>query len=135
MPFTGPMEDRVAIRELHATYADAASRIDKEQWLACWTDEAVWAMSFGDVCGKEEMSAKWDELFRSMTAMAFYSMTAAITVHGDRATARDHVREIARFGDQVVKFAAWYDDELVRNNGVWRFTRRTYNLNIREPDE
>ena len=134
MTFFGPLEDRVAIRELHATYADAAARIDKEQWLACWTDDAVWAMRLGDICGKQEMSAKWDELYSSMTAIAFFSMTAAITVQGDRATARDHVHEIACFGDKTARFAAWYDDELVRTNGVWRFTRRTYHLNIREPD-
>ena len=34
MPFTGPAEDRLAIRELLETYADAVTRCDAEAWGA-----------------------------------------------------------------------------------------------------
>ena len=34
MPFTGPVEDRNAIRELYDSYADASSRGDRADWLA-----------------------------------------------------------------------------------------------------
>ena len=34
MGFTGPMEDRLAIRELYDAYADGANRMDRAAWLA-----------------------------------------------------------------------------------------------------
>lgn len=40
MAFTGPMEDRLLIRELYDTYADAGSRGDREGWLGCFAEDA-----------------------------------------------------------------------------------------------
>lgn len=122
----------MAIRELMETYADAASRIDKAQWLTCWTADAVWDMARGEVRGHDALSATWDALFATMDAMAFFAMPGAIHVTGDTATARCHVREIARIAGKVTKFAARYDDRLVRHEGRWRFARRTYVMNIAE---
>ena len=130
--FSGPESDRLAIRELHDTYADAASRMDKQQWLDCWIEDAVWVTRQGDIRGHAALGASWDQLMQTMDAMAFFSMTGAIAVDGDRATARCHVREVARINGKVMKFAARYDDELVRQDGRWRFARRTYVMNIAE---
>lgn len=130
--FAGPSADRLAIRDLHAAYADAASRIDKQQWLDCWTSDAVWVTQTGEVRGHAALSQAWDRLFSTMDALAFFAMTGAIAVNGDAATARCHVREIARINGEVMKFSARYDDELVRQDGRWRFSRRTYVMNIAE---
>ncbi|MFC3213043.1 nuclear transport factor 2 family protein [Novosphingobium panipatense] len=130
--FSGPPEDRAAIRELLETYADAASRIDKAQWLDCWAPDAEWITSHAQVRGHDELGRTWDDLFTDMDAMIFFAMPGAIQVAGDTATARCHVREIARIGGKVMKFAARYDDDLVRHDGRWRFARRTYVMNIAE---
>jgi len=130
--FAGALADRIAVRELHDTYADAASRIDKAQWLDCWTDDAVWDTSTGPVIGKAALCARWDELFASMDAMAFFSVPGRIAVDGDTAQASAHFREIARIKGTVMKFAARYDDELVRQGGRWKFARRRYVMNIAE---
>lgn len=130
--FSGSELDRLAIRELQDAYADAASRIDKQQWLDCWAEDAVWITSQGEVRGKTALAERWDQLFETMDAMAFFSMPGGIAVEGDHATARCHVREIARIDGQVMKFAARYGDQLVRENGRWRFSRRTYVINIAE---
>lgn len=130
--FSGPAADRAAIRELHAAYADAASRIDKQQWLECWAHDAVWVTRTGEVQGHAALSRAWDKLFAAMDALAFFAMTGAVSVTGDTATARCHVHEIARIDGQVLKFSARYDDELIRENGRWRFARRTYVMNIAE---
>ncbi|MFD2134425.1 nuclear transport factor 2 family protein [Novosphingobium resinovorum] len=71
MQFTGPAEDRAAIRELMETYADAASRIDKAQWLDCWAPDAEWITSHAEVRGHEALSRTWDDLFATMEAMVF----------------------------------------------------------------
>lgn len=130
--FTGPAEDRAAIRELMETYADAASRIDKAQWLDCWMPDAVWITSHAEVQGHAALGRTWDELFAKMDAMVFFAMPGAIQVTGETARARCHVREIARIEGKVMKFAARYDDEIVRQDGRWRFARRTYTMNIAE---
>lgn len=132
MAFTGPEADRNAIRDLHATYADAASRIDKAQWLDCWAPDALWVTTMGEVRGHDALSRAWDRLFATMDAMAFFAMTGAIAVTGDTATARCHVREIARIHGKVQKFSAWYEDRLVRIDGRWLLAQRTYVMNIAE---
>ena len=40
MAFEGPIEDRLAIRELIENYADAVFQRDEERWAANWADEA-----------------------------------------------------------------------------------------------
>ena len=62
MSFTGPLEDRIAIRELHGTYADTAFRSDMAGWLDCWTDDCVWVTPFGEVRGKEAMTEQWNKI-------------------------------------------------------------------------
>lgn len=42
MPFTGPAEDKLAIRELYDTYGDASCRGDVETFLTCWADDGRW---------------------------------------------------------------------------------------------
>ena len=39
MAFTGPLEDRIAIRELLETYADAVCRVDAEAWGSTWAED------------------------------------------------------------------------------------------------
>jgi ketosteroid isomerase-like protein len=132
MTFSGPEADRMAIRELMECYADAASRIDKAQWLGCWAPDAVWVMRQGDIVGLEALSQTWDTIFGAVDALAFFAMPGAIAVTGDTASARCHVREIVRRGSDVSKLSARYDDELVRHEGRWKFARRTYVMNIEE---
>jgi uncharacterized protein (TIGR02246 family) len=133
MAFTGPEADRMAIRDLHDTYGDAASRMDKQQWLDCWAPDGVWVTAaVGEVRGHEALAQTWDRLFETMDAMAFFVSTGAISVTGDTATARCHVREIGRINGKVMKFSARYDDELVRIGGRWLFSSRTYVMNIAE---
>ncbi|MCJ2178251.1 nuclear transport factor 2 family protein [Novosphingobium album (ex Hu et al. 2023)] len=130
--FAGPAAERMAIRELMEAYADASSRMDKQQWLNCWSDDCVWHTSTGEVAGKAALSERWDQIAESMTALAFFAMPGTIRVTGDTATASCHVREIARILGQVRKFSARYDDELVKREGRWLFRRRTYVMNIAE---
>lgn len=134
MAFTGPLEDRILIRELHGQYADASFRADKQGWLDCWTQDCVWATgSFGDFAGKAAMAAQWDTLWEGMTDLAFFTETGAVEVTGDSATARCYVREvfILKDGTQMALIAR-YDDTLRREDGAWKFVRRAYTILQRE---
>lgn len=133
MSFTGPLEDRIAIRELHGTYADTAFGSDMQGWLDCWTDDCVWVTPLGEVRGKARMAEQWGKIGDSFGMIAFFAVVGAIEIDGDRATARSYVREIATMHDGgLYKVVGRYDDELVRENGAWRFSRRAYSALIRE---
>lgn len=133
MTFTGSFEDRTAIRELHETYADAGFRKDGQAWLDCWAEDGVWITSFGEMRGKEALAKQWDMLMATMESLAFFPILGAIEVDGDRAVTRGYVREIFQpAGGAIQKVVGRYDDELVRENGSWRFARREYTILIRE---
>lgn len=137
MPFTGPIEDRLLIRELYNGYADAAFRSDRQAWLDCWADDGQWTTGFGTVSGKHALNAQWDAILKTFSSMAFFTELGAIEVSGERASGRAYCREILNLPDgRIRKFVGRYDDELVRENGAWRFARRDYKvLIVEEPPQ
>lgn len=133
MSFTGPLEDRIAIRELGETYADAAFRSDREGWLDCWAEDCVWVTPFGELRGKSAMAAQWDQIDAQFGMVGFFPMLAALDVSGERARARCYVREIATVREGgLYKVVGRYEDELLRVGGIWRYARREYAALIRE---
>ncbi|MDA1207809.1 MAG: nuclear transport factor 2 family protein, partial [Proteobacteria bacterium] len=42
MSSSGPIEDRLSIRELVDSYNDAVMRFDGDAWSANWAEDAVW---------------------------------------------------------------------------------------------
>ena len=133
MPFTGPFEDRAAIRELYDSYADAAFRDDGQAWLACWAKDGLWSTAFGDSRGAEALTAQWDMIVAAFDAVGFFTQIGSIEVDGDRAQARCYCREILHLKNgQVMKVTGRYDDDLVREGGAWRFAKRNYTVLIPE---
>ena len=66
MPFTGPLEDRIAIREVMETYAYAVMTIDAELWASTWAEDAYWALpEYPDLGGFEGKKAIVDEIGRA----------------------------------------------------------------------
>ena len=136
MAFTGPPEDRLAIRDLYGLYADASTRGDPEDWLACWTQDCQWNSHLFQRSGKTELREQWDLLWANFSKLAFLSEIGAIEVEGDRAKARSVAREIVRLNNGgLYKLVGRYDDYIVRENGEWRFSRRDYQPLVEEAPE
>lgn len=134
MGFSGPLEDRLLIRERMNAYADAAFRADREAWLASWDEDCLWVALGQEHRGKPALRAQWDQLWAGLRKMTFFTEVGAIEAAGDRATARCYCREILVLADGGVrKMVGAYDDELVRRNGVWLFASRRYELFLVEP--
>ena len=55
MPFIGPLEDRISIREFQESFADVINRKARDVWLEFWTDDAVWVTGGLTAKGKEEI--------------------------------------------------------------------------------
>jgi ketosteroid isomerase-like protein len=132
MAFTGPAEDRLKIRERFSSYSDAVFRGDVADYLACWTQDGVRIGPGGDCHGKSALRAHWNEVWRAIERMAFFTQVAAIEVDGARASARSYCLEIVNLTDGTAqKLVGRYDDDLVREAGDWLFSRRSYQVILR----
>ena len=127
MAFRGSVEDRLAIRELIEDYADAVNRLDAPDWASSWTDDAQWFIRDDAPQGREAIAALWHQKVAPIAAVRFTASLGAIDVEGEVATARVWVvedLELAAGRRRLIH--GRYDDELVRQEGRWRFRRRRY---------
>ena len=44
MSFSGPIKDRLELRELLDAYADAVCQNNPDDWGLCWAKDGVWSM-------------------------------------------------------------------------------------------
>lgn len=127
MAFTGPREDRDAIRELYETYAGGANCMDRATWLGCFAVDAVWKTHYFGVTGIEAIGAQYDQITNGVTATSFITQICAIEVDGDRAHGRAVCQErLAMPGGGDFRLTGRYEDELVRTADGWRFRHREY---------
>jgi ketosteroid isomerase-like protein len=140
MAFTGPLEDRIAVRELIESYADAVTRRDAEAWAVLWAEDAFWSMpDLGagvELSGKALIVSSWVEMMAQYHgpagapwAFSFVSALGGMEIAGDRAQVRS--TSIEAFADatgRTLHLKGRYDDELVRRGGDWLFARRVWRL-------
>lgn len=127
--FSGPLEDRLLIRELLGAYSDSVIQCNVEAWLANWTDDGIWKLFNKEVRGKVALRGQWERLWSTLSKMMFFTEIGSIEIDGERAKVRSYCREIMHFRDNSMhKVVGMYEDELVRANGEWFFGRRSYQL-------
>jgi ketosteroid isomerase-like protein len=133
MAFTGPLEDRILIRELYGRYGDASWRGDREAFVSCFTQDGCWTSHLFDCNGHADLRAEWDRLWSDWEAVAFLGEIGAIEVDGDTAKCRSYAREVVKLkSGGIFKLAGHYADSLRRENGEWLFARRDYVMTIPE---
>ena len=134
MAFNGSIEDRILIRELFDSYTDASSRMDKNDWLNCWTDDATWWTHYFDVSGKDAIAATWEGLMANVETTSFLGQVGSIEIDGDRAVTRSYALErlVFKEGAGSHRLTGRYEDVLRKENGAWRFASRTYKVMIEE---
>lgn len=130
MAFKGPIEDRLAIRELIERYNDAVHRRDADAWAATWAEDAEWDLLGHVVAGKGAIVETWQGAMATFSFVGFSAAPGAIEVEGDKASARIYVREtlIESGADVVRRVEGAYDDELQRLDGEWVFKKRVYRI-------
>lgn len=129
MPFEGTIEDRLAIRERIDAYSSAVFLKDAEAWIANWCEDGVWSLPGIAVSGRAQIKAAWMQAMDAFALAAFFATPGSIVVQGGTAAATVFTQEIlidAKGG--VRRIIGAYDDELVREAGVWLFRRRSYRI-------
>lgn len=129
MPFEGPIEDRLAIRERIEAYADAVFRRDADSWIANWAEDAVWSLPGFEVSGRDNIRAAWLQAMSAFPLAAFFASPGAIRVEGRTAQARVYTQEVLTLADGGLRrIVGAYEDDLVKVDGAWLFSRRDYRI-------
>lgn len=128
--FTGPIEDRIAIRERIESYNDAVFRRDADDWAECWAEDAEWQVGDHAASGRAAIRELWLELMGALDAAAMYVNHGAVAVTGDGADARCYMLELLKRPDgSQMLVSGRYDDRLRRDSdGQWRFVTRSYTI-------
>ena len=94
MTFSGPFEDRLAIRELVDCYANGVSHRDATIWGQTWAENALWCVpefpGLERVEGRSDIVAAWSEAMTNYTFNFMIQSMGTVSVDGDTATGLVH---------------------------------------------
>ena len=126
------VEDRLAILELLADYADAVNQRDGDAWGALWAENGVWDLGedagLAPIQGRAAIRAMWEAAMPAFPDVVFLAHLGKLTVTGDSAKLRSYTSEA--FTDPADgnrrRDLGQYDDDLIRVDGEWRFLKRRF---------
>lgn len=128
---TGPhvsTDDVAAIERLLHRYVDAVIHRNGVLWASCWASEATWDLGHGRLVeGKEAIVKLWYSAMKGMHAVVqvVHSGEVRYAPGPDTAAGRWYINEWFRRADGTNgMLLAHYDDEYVRIDGEWLFSRR-----------
>jgi ketosteroid isomerase-like protein len=127
---SNPVEDELAIRNLVAAYADGVNRRDEGVWAGTWADDATWELMGNPISGKEAIVATWGGAMGSFEFVAQLIYQGTVEINGDSATGRWYLAEHLRpkGADNGMFNIGSYADEYVKEDGQWRFSKRSYHV-------
>ena len=120
--------DKLAIEEVTVRYSDAVTRSDWDAFEATWMPDAVWEESPPVSLRVVGARAIRDRVAAMIDTADFLVQTTHGTVVNleadDRASSTTTIHAIGRVGEtSFVNFGIYYGD-LVKSDGIWRFSRR-----------
>jgi len=130
MTSSGPLEDRIAIRELVESYNDAVMRFDGDAWAENWRDDATWHLpGVGPVSGKDNFFSVWQQAMSGFEFVGFFASAGPIAVDGDKAHGTWYQQEFLHQKDGVKRSVTGkYEDDYVKVDGRWYFQQRVYDV-------
>ncbi len=128
-------EDQFEIQSLTQRYADAVMRRDADDWAACWAEDGAWDLGRDEpIRGRENIKAAWIEAMGGLSFVIFLVQPTIAKIDGDKATARSYVQETLQAADGTrFRIVGVYNDNIVREDGAWKFQGRQYHVLYRGP--
>ena len=132
---SGPIEDRLAIRELVESYNDAVMRFDAQAWGDNWAEDATWSLpGMGEVTGRGAIVTMWQRAMSAFEFVGFFGSAGPLVVNGPRATGTWYQQEFLHQKDGGKRAVTGrYRDEYVKRGGRWYFAKRVYVVLKSEP--
>ena len=129
------------IEEIRAVLLDYGRFLDSRDFAAysrLFAKDGEWAGGFGIVQGPAAIQAFMEKNIPGPNRGNTFHILSnfEIQVHGDTATAWSRWTFVTPGADKkpAISQAGRYDDTLIRENGHWRFKRRTASNDIPVPD-
>jgi uncharacterized protein (TIGR02246 family) len=123
------IEDRTAIHDLFTRYCCALDNGEVDTVVDCFTADAVLKSPVIDIKGRDEIRAfagRFAGQREAGTQFRHMVTNIAATIDGDRATATAYLLVlISKDGSHRTLPPGRYECELVKEAGIWRFSRRT----------
>jgi ketosteroid isomerase-like protein len=118
--------DIASISRLAACYSEAICRGAISEAVQVYVPDGVLTSSKStEAVGHAAIASTIKEAINAFDFVYNSTLPGVIRVEGDRAWARFPITELARLADgTTLHFLGTYDDELRREPGGWRFTRR-----------
>lgn len=127
MTFSGPLEDRMALRDLLDRYADAVCRVDSVAWAATWADDSLWDLgALGQIYGKARIVETWEAAMLTFPGIVFQAWPGAMAIEGDAATMRSYTAETYDRDGYGHRDLGEYTDRCARIGGRWHFVERRF---------
>jgi uncharacterized protein (TIGR02246 family) len=130
MAFQGPLEDRIAIRELLESYGDAVFRHDPVAWGDCWAQDATWTLpGIGATRGRAAIVETWRAAMHRFEQVSFHTTLGALAIAGDRAEGRAYTSEVLKpKAGGILRMEGAYEDLIIRQEGRWLFAARSWRV-------
>ena len=124
------------IQHLAQLYADGVMQRDAEIWGNTWAENGEWHLMPGmePVKGREALKAFWTGVMGGYPSVLHWVQPGLIEVNGDTASARFYVQENIKDAEgNGFRVAGVYNDDIVRENGEWKFAVRKFDVIYRGP--
>lgn len=140
MAFIGPIEDRLEIRELIATYANAVTRNDPVAYAECWAEDGIWSIpalpGMERIEGRDAIMAIWVEAMKLFPFQVMLAVPGETIVTGDTARGITYNQELnGTISGVTQRWTCEYNDEYVKRDGRWQIKSRTLRVLHIGPDE
>jgi len=123
------IEDHLAIQQLVARYSHAIDSGDGRGWAETFVEDGVLDAGLLQLEGRDALRSFADSFPSSVRAPRHIATNLVIEGDGDTAQLRAYVQLYVLAGDpprQEISASGTYTDTLVKQDGQWRFVRRTF---------
>ncbi len=125
------IEDEAAIRNLAATFADAATRHDMTTLAAIWKEDGVFTIGsplLNVRKGPEAIVGFISKLREDKEFFVQFVKSGVVVVEGNQATARWLIEEAAKGGEKYYHNYCVVSDRMEKIEGKWLFAERYFHF-------